>query len=187
MKRLFPLVLAVLGALLLSTSVATAKPEGKDNAEGANSARKLAKQDCKAQKRADKRAFKAVYGKRAMRTCVKGEKPETKAEIRNAAQECKAQRADDREAFRQEFGSGKKGRNAFGKCVSSKVGAEADSDEAAFRNAAKECKAERADDREAFRAEFGSEQSQGRNAFGKCVSSKASEKDEADGEAPTEG
>jgi hypothetical protein len=43
--------------------------------------------------------------------------------------------------------------------------------DAGARNAAQECKAERAADLEAFRAEYGTNRN-GRNAFGKCVSGK---------------
>ena len=47
--------------------------------------------------------------------------------LENAAKECKEERgdaADSREAFRTKYGSNENGRNAFGKCVSSKVKAE---------------------------------------------------------------
>jgi hypothetical protein len=69
------------------------------------------------------------------------------------------------------YGTNPNKRNAFGKCVSAQV---KDADEAAEdearENAAKKCKAERAQlGVEAFRAKYGTNPNK-RNAFGKCVS-----------------
>lgn len=64
-------------------------------------------------------------------------------------------------AVREEHGS-------FGKCVT----AWKQEVREAKTNAAKECKAERAEDAEAFRTQYGTNANK-RNAFGKCVSSKA--------------
>jgi hypothetical protein len=76
---------------------------------------------CVAEKKADKGAFKALYGDHAMRDCKKGEPVEpTVSEFKNAAKECKAEREADAEAF-QTYGSNHNGRNALGKCVSSRV------------------------------------------------------------------
>jgi hypothetical protein len=76
---------------------------------------------CVAEKKADKGAFKALYGDHAMRDCKKGEPVEpTVSEFKNAAKECKAEREADAEAF-QTHGSNHNGRNALGKCVSSHV------------------------------------------------------------------
>jgi hypothetical protein len=111
----------------------------------------------------------------------------------NAAQECKAERAQSDEefaaahggkTFAEQYGSGKKGKNAFGKCVSQKAHenkAEAAQENKAELNAAKQCKAERAQSDEEFGAshdgktftqQYGTGK-HGKNAFGKCVSSKA--------------
>ena len=117
-------------------------------------------------------AFKATYGKHAMRTCVKGEKPDERAEIKNAAKQCKAAKADDPVAFAAAWGDGK---NAFGKCVSGTVRAEDKADVKEFKNAAKECKAARKDDPAAFAAAWG----EGRNAYGKCVSATVRAGDES--------
>jgi hypothetical protein len=166
MKKLPMILAALIGSALLFSALASAKPKSEVTAKQA------AKQQCKAEKRADKAAFKATYGKRAMRTCVKGEKSESSEEIRNAAQECKAERAADPDAFTETYGGGKQGKNAHGKCVSSKVKAEKQEDVSAFKNAAKECKAERDDlGRDAFKEQYGSNKN-GKNALGKCVSSK---------------
>jgi hypothetical protein len=164
MKRL-TIPLAVLSCALMVAAVASAtKPDKAPNPK------QVAKSQCKAEKKADKAAFKATYGKRAMRTCVKGEKAETRAEIKNAAQECKAERAEDEALFNETYGSNKNGKNALGKCVSSTVRQAAAENVAAFKNAAKECKAERAGDPEAFKQTYGSNKN-GKNALGKCVSS----------------
>jgi hypothetical protein len=98
---------------------------GNGNGQAKNLAAKL----CKAEKKADKAAFKAKYGpKHAMRTCIKGTKPE----VRNAAQECREERALDPDAFRENYGTnlprgensqGNK-KNAFGKCVTTKLAEE---------------------------------------------------------------
>ena len=108
-----------------------------------------------------------------------GAKP-TKTDRTNAAKECRAERGESdatREAFRVKYGTNKSGRNAFGKCVSSRSRDEAKERKAARANAAKECKAERAEDAEAFAAQYGTGKN-GRNAYGKCVSAKAKEKEQ---------
>ncbi|MGB2852124.1 MAG: hypothetical protein WBC01_10705 [Solirubrobacterales bacterium] len=169
MKRLTTIPLAMLGCALMVAAVASAaKPDKTPNAK------QVAQSQCKAEKRADKAAFKATYGKRAMRTCVKGEKSSGKAELQNAAQVCRAERAEDEALFNETYGSNKNGKNAFGKCVSSKVKQAVAEGTEEFKNAAKECKAERAADPAAFRETHGSNKN-GKNAFGKCVSSKQDE------------
>jgi hypothetical protein len=165
MKKWMIIPLAVIGcALMLGATATAAKPdETKD-------ARKLAKSQCKAEKRADKAAFRALYGKRAMRSCVKGEKSDVKAEVRNASQACKAERAEDPDAFKAAYGSNKNGKNALGRCVSRRVKRTMGEELGSFKNAAKGCKAERAEDPDAFKAAYGSNKN-GKNALGKCVSS----------------
>ncbi len=103
----------------------------------------------------------------------------------NAAKECRAERgtsAATREAFRVRYGTNKNGRNAFGKCVSRRSKAESRQRRAAGRNAAKACKAERAELGEAaFAAKYGSGK-KGKNALGKCVSQTAKAKKAASDE-----
>lgn len=117
-------ILAAVGAtLLIGAPASQAKPE---NANGGSS---LAAKACAAEKKADKAAFKAVWGKHAMRDCIRAgrgeEDPGTPAEqaeeFANAAQECRAERDADAELFSTTYGSNGNLRNAFGKCVSSKV------------------------------------------------------------------
>lgn len=109
------------------------------------------------------------------------------ANFKNAAKYCKALRAASGETnFRNMFG-GKK--NAYGKCVSKAARRDAKQEETARSNAAKECKAEQAQNPDEFKAahggktfaEFYGTNKGGKNAYGKCVSQKArANKAEAD-------
>jgi hypothetical protein len=180
-RRLIMVGLALGAAMALPVSSGIA---GDGNGQAKNAAAKL----CKAEKKADKAAFKATYGpKHAMRTCKKGEKPEVKAELKNAAQECRDERSADPDGFKETYGGNTPGgensqgggKNAFGKCVSTKVRAEIQEEVAEFKNAAQECRDERAADPDGFKDTYGSnapggENAQGakKNAFGKCVKTK---------------
>lgn len=110
----------------------------------------------------------------------------TKTDRTNAAKECRFERgttAATREAFRVKYGTGKRGRNAFGKCVSRHARSEERQRGAAATNAAKECKAERDANPLAFAIKYGTNvkypNPRNNNAFGKCVSSKAKAKKQA--------
>lgn len=98
------------------------------------------------------------------------------ADKRAAKAECKTLRGNTdatREAFRTLH------RN-LAACVRKTAVEEAQEEQTAHKNAAKECKAERQADPEAFAATYGTNANK-RNAFGKCVSKKAKEKEaEAD-------
>jgi hypothetical protein len=98
----------------------------------------------------------------------------------SARAQCAAEQADpdfaashDGKTFAQFYGTGPKGANAFGRCVSGKAksaSAEARQD---TLNAARECKAERKKlGVPAFRDKYG-KNANDRNAFGKCVSTLA--------------
>ena len=92
---------------------------------------------------------------------------------KNAAKKkCKAERAADRAAYRAKYGS-----NGLGKCIAGqKQQSEDDEATGAEKNAAKECKAERADiGVEAFKDKYGTNANKA-NAFGKCVSKLSKEK-----------
>jgi hypothetical protein len=180
-RRLITLALGIAAAMALSVASGTA-------ADGNGHAKNLAAKQCTAEKKADKAAFKATYGpKHAMRTCIKGETPEVKGDLKNASQECRDERSADPALFNETWGSNTPGgenshgggKNAFGKCVSSKVRAEIDDEVAEFKNAAQECRAERTADADAFSETYGTnapagENSHGakKNAFGKCVKTK---------------
>jgi hypothetical protein len=104
---------------------AVALPAGAVADKGGRSA--VAK-ECAKMKKADRAAFRATYGKHAMRKCIKGEPVDTTettpAEFKNAAQECRAERKADPDAFRETYGNNRNKRNAMGKCVSGKVRAD---------------------------------------------------------------
>ncbi len=128
--------------------------------------------------------FKQTYGTNKKRSNAFGKcvSKHTKTETANqnsAAKACKAEQADPNFAaahggktFAQFYGTGKKGANAYGKCVSGKSKAESDADVKANVNAAKTCKALRKNDNATFVSKYGSK----RNAFGKCVSATAKAK-----------
>ena len=157
MKKTTTIFTVILAAGLMLASIAVAKPDKPSQARDA------AAKQCAAEKKADKAAFKSLYGKHAMRACIKGETPESATELKNAAKECKAARSDDADAFATAWGDGK---NALGKCVSATVKADDEADVEEFKNAAKECKGARSDDADAFAEAWGD----GKNALGKCVS-----------------
>lgn len=113
-------VLTTVATLAVAAPLATAKP---GNGNGSSEAAKL----CAEQKKADKAAFVALWGKHAMRDCIRAGRaddvvatapPEA---IKNAAQECRAERDLDPALFAATYGTNHNDRNAFGKCVSMKV------------------------------------------------------------------
>lgn len=168
-----------LALILPATAIAKPSVDRED--------RRAAKAECKnlrGKTAATREAFRAEY--RGFRACVRAkaaeEAQEEQAAHKNAAKACKAERAEDPDAFADAYGTGPRKRNAFGKCVSQHARdneQEADredrQDAAAFRNAAKQCAAEReALGADAFAEEYG-RNANDRNAFGKCVSEKARE------------
>jgi hypothetical protein len=121
---------------------------------------------------------------RCVRQNAAEEAAEEAAAHKNAAKECKAEAADPGFAtahggktFAEFYGAKGNGKNAHGKCVSTKAKAKKDemdaedADEAAdFKNAAKRCANERRSmGRAAFADTYGTNRND-RNAFGKCVS-----------------
>jgi hypothetical protein len=108
-----------------------------EEAENQESQKNAAK-ECKAERAADADAFNETYGtnkngKNAFGKCVSGKASEKKAamdaadarqvaETKNAAKACAAERGDiGREAFAEKYGKNRNGRNALGKCVSSRT------------------------------------------------------------------
>lgn len=90
------------------------------------------------------------------------------ADRRAAKAECKTERGKSsatREAFNARYGD-------MSRCVTRTTAEEASEETKARKNAAHECKAERAADREAFAEEYGTNANK-KNAFGKCVSKTA--------------
>jgi hypothetical protein len=168
-------VMGLIAALLIPAG-AVAKPN-----QAEKSAAKAQCKDERGKTSATREAFKTKY--HSFRGCVRANAAEEEAENekaqKNAAQECKAERSEDAAAFKETYGDNKNGKNAFGKCVSSKASekkaemdAEDEEEADEFKNAAKACAAERSDDEDAFRDKYGTNDNK-RNAFGKCVSSKS--------------
>jgi hypothetical protein len=96
------------------------------------------------------------------------------ADKRAAKAECKTLRGNTdatREAFRTQFRS-------FAACAHKTAVDEAQEEQSAHTNAAKECKTERQADAAAFADKYGTNANK-RNAFGKCVSQKAKAKEHA--------
>jgi hypothetical protein len=164
-----------LAAALAVPAGAAAKPTDGD--------RHAAHDQCKLERggtSATREAFKATY--HSMRRCVlekAGEEERERGKARsNAARECKAERKDlGRAAFAEKYGENANGKNAFGKCVSTRAKKhkdEMDDDDAEhaaeFRSAAKRCAAERNEVGETKFAEKYGTNANKRNAFGKCVS-----------------
>jgi hypothetical protein len=188
MKKI-TLVAGLAFALVLPT-VAGAKPT-PDNGD-----RRAAKAECRDLRggtEATREAFLTLY--RNFGACVRRKAVEEAREEQNARQnaawECKEERDADEAAFVENYGTGPKGRNAFGKCVSQKAkqkeaaADEQDQEDAEeFKNAAKECDAERDADEAGFAQEYGTENANFKNAFGKCVSQKVREDNETP-EQPT--
>jgi hypothetical protein len=104
------------------------------------------------------------------------------ADKRAAIKQCKAERGktkDTRKAFKAKY-------HSFRRCVRQNAAEEHAEKQAALKNAAKQCKAERADpnfaashDGKTFQEFYGTNVN-AKNAFGKCVSAKAREAEEAD-------
>lgn len=168
--------------LLALPAGAVAKPDQTDRSNAA--------QECRAERgdsAATREAFRVKYGtnhngRNAFGKCVsaraRDEEQEGAAAQANASKQCKAEAEQLGEAaFAAKYGSGKKGRNAHGKCVSGKakqLEAAADARDreqiAQRKSAAKTCAAERKEIGEtAFADKYGTNRNK-RNAFGKCVS-----------------
>jgi hypothetical protein len=186
MKKI-TLAIGLVAALALPAGAAAKPPAEQEHNQAAHA-------QCKTERgktKATREAFKAEY--RSMSRCVREnaaeEAAEEEAAQKNAAKECKAEAADanfeathDGKSFAEFYGAGGKGRNAHGKCVSTKAKAKkaemdaADAEEAQeFKNAAKACAGERRSlGTDAFAGKYGTNANK-RNAFGKCVSTHTAE------------
>ena len=150
--------------------------------------KKNAAKHCKEMRAASPQAFADYWGtnknnRNAYGKCVSAQAKEEHAERhaakRSASRACHVERKANPAAFRAKYGTNKNKRNAMGKCVSKQAKQRkaamdaADSQQnAKFKNAAKECDAERTANPAAFQDKWGSNDN-GRNAFGKCVSAGA--------------
>jgi hypothetical protein len=123
--------------------------------------------------------FKLTYGgsSNAYGRCVSKVASTVSSDNATASKQCAAERADatfatahNSKTFAQFYGASH-GKNAFGKCVSSKAHTLVQAQQQATITAAKACKTERtAMGPVAFTAKYGGHTS---NAFGKCVSKTA--------------
>jgi hypothetical protein len=175
------LLLAALLALAAPTAYA-APPAGKGKPESVSTSSGQGPAAlCKEQRRTmGMSAFRSLHApsgspKAAFDACLAKLATQVTTDAKNAAKECKALRAANPEAFKTEWGTNPNKANAFGKCVSAKANGSAEEQQEATLNAAKECKALRAANPEAFKTDWGTNANK-KNAFGKCVSSKAKDK-----------
>jgi len=176
--------LALFATLALMAVPAVALADDPPSSSDQANAAKL----CSAQRTAmGAAAFYAYYGVNTTKTNAFGKCVSKLAKAQgqnrlNAAKQCTAERDDPGFAanhggktFDEYYGSGKSGRNAFGRCVSKKAQEATEAQQQATVNAAKTCKAERAADPAAFKNTYGTGKTKA-NAFGKCVDAKAKTK-----------
>ena len=161
--------------LMLGAVLALALPAAAMAAQGTPSPEDLATTACKTEKsqmgtKTFKKTYVAKSTSKAMKACLAKQGVVAETELKNAAQECKAEREADPVKF-AEYGTNKNGKNAYGKCVSSKAKAANEANTEDRVAAAETCKAMT---KEALQAEFGTK----KNAFGKCVSTTAKESGE---------
>ncbi|MET0938878.1 MAG: hypothetical protein ABWY51_06620 [Gaiellaceae bacterium] len=190
MTRLF-----ILAAIFcFAAPAAFAVPPAGQGQGQAPSATPTASELCKLQRHSlGMSTFRATYAptgspKAAMNACLVQQVQVATTAAKNAAKACKAEQLDPTfvashggKSFEDHYGTNVNKKNAFGKCVSSKASAAVESQQDATLNAAKKCKAERADANFASGhggktfADFYGTNANKKNAFGKCVSKLAKE------------
>jgi hypothetical protein len=133
----------------------------------------LAKAACKSEKaQLGTNTFMLTYSasaSTAMNACVAKRDGPTATDLKNAAKACKAERAADPAAFTKKYATNKNGKNAYGKCVSTKARHATGQETQARVNAAKTCKKLKAEQKATFEADYGTN----KNAFAKCVAQTA--------------
>jgi hypothetical protein len=163
-------LLAVLALVAVPAALAVDSPSPSDQASTL----------CRQQRTAiGPAAFKLLYGggSNAYGRCVSKLASTVQSDTTNVAKQCAAERGDtsfadthDGKTFAQFYGTGNRGSNAFGKCVSSKAKTQEDEQQQATINAARTCRTERTSlGAAAFTKKYGGHS----NAFGKCVSKTA--------------
>jgi len=170
------LIVSILAALVVPAASLGSGPSGQDRENAARACRAL-------RALLGPELFRNTYGtvqsqrRNAFGKCV-SQWARTEHQNRISARSaCSAEQADanfaathDGKTFAQYYGTGPNYKNAFGKCVSSKAKAASDEARQNTLNAARSCKAERAEiGAGPFREKYGRNASD-RNAFGKCVS-----------------
>jgi hypothetical protein len=168
--------------ILIAAIAALAVPASAVASDAAPTAKEAAKASCKTQRaQMGDKTFKATYGANAFGKCISAAAKVEKAIQAEARSDCKAEQADPNFAaahggktFAQTYGTGKAGKNAYGKCVSSKAKAASKAVTKNKVNAAKTCKAQKSGDPSGFATQWGT----AKNAFGKCVSTTAKAKND---------
>jgi hypothetical protein len=170
------LIVSVLAALIVPAASLGSGPTGQDRENASRACRAL-------RATLGVELFRQTYGtvqsnrRNAFGKCVsQWARAEHQSRV-SARSACSAEQADanfpaahDGKTFAEFYGTGANHRNAFGKCVSSKAKATSDQARQNTTNAARECKAERAQlGAGPFREKYG-RNANDRNAFGKCVS-----------------
>jgi hypothetical protein len=155
---------------LILAALALAVPTAALAAGEAPSPIDLAKAACKSEKaQLDKNTFMLAYpassASTAMNACVDKRDGPAATDLKNAAKACKAERAANPAAFTKKYGTNKNGKNAYGKCVSTKARHATGQETQARVNAAKTCKKLKAEQKATFEAAYGTQ----KNAFAKCV------------------
>lgn len=136
---------------------------------------------CKAQRKSmGLKDFRLLWGTNksghnAFGNCVALTAQQNQDNVKSAEEQCRAERASDPSAFDDRYGTDPNGHNAFGKCVSQTAKSESQDDQQDVVNAAKACKAERAQDPAAFRAKYHAKHGK-RSAFARCVSTRVKQK-----------
>jgi hypothetical protein len=161
--------------LMLGAVLALVLPAAALAQAGTPTPTELATTACKTEKsEMGTKTFKTTYvsksAAKAMKACLAKQGVVAEAELKNAAKECKAERDADPVKF-AEYGTNENGRNAYGKCVSSKAKAATEEITENRVAAAESCKSMKQTDAAGFTAAFGER----KNAFGKCVSKTAKE------------
>ena len=116
--------------------------------------------------------FLEEYG--SLGACIQSYRALARGAAKNAAKACKAERKKHPAGFRSKYGTGKKKRNAFGKCVSKKARGAMEETVAANVDAMTSCTDFRDEDPDGF-AEFYGEEA---DALSLCVADELSPDDE---------
>ena len=165
--------------LILAGALALAVAPASAMAAETPSAADLAKASCKTQKaELGTKVFKQTYNAKsiakAVKACAGVTQDVAAAELENAAKDCKAERDADATAFAETYGTNDNGKNAYGKCVSSKAKEAVKEETDDVVAAAETCKTLKAGDKATFESTYGTK----KNAFGKCVSATAKAQDD---------
>jgi hypothetical protein len=170
------LIAVSLVALVVPATSLGSPPNGQDRANGARACRAL-------RASMGTELFRQSYGtveanrNNAFGRCVSQWVHRAHQLRMQARAACTAEQADpnfaashDGKSFDEVYGTGPQHRQAFQNCVASKLQTATTEAQSDTKNAAKECKAERANMPAAdFRSKYGKNEND-RNAFGKCVS-----------------